>query len=144
MECEGDDGMKRRKKEEKFGKKKRWVLPVSIIGGALLLGVIVIGTFLIRHCSGLYVRTSNGRHVVVFDDMGPVLLSTKDKPDRFDGIETGDWVIAVCGALHETYPAQSSVKMVLRLWKGDLEDIPQKDRDAIWELGRLFENNSSE
>ena len=77
--------------------------------------------------------------MVVFDDIGPVVLSTKDKPDRFDGIETGDRIIAVCGALDESYPGQSDAKFVLRLWKGDLEDIPQKDRDAIWELGRLFE-----
>lgn len=81
--------------------------------------------------------------MVVFDDGGPVILSTKDKPDRFDGIETGDRIIAVYGFVHETYPAQSEAKFVLRLWKGDLEDIPQKDRDAIWELGRLFENTDA-
>ena len=81
--------------------------------------------------------------MVVLDDGGPVILSTTDKPDRFDGIETGDRVIAVCGFVHDTYPAQSYAKFVLRLWKGDLEDIPQEDRDAIWELGRLFENKES-
>ena len=124
-------------------KKKKWVLPVCIIGGVLLLCLVGVGAFLNRHCSGIYVRTSDGRHMVVFDDIGPVMLSTKDKPDRFDGIETGDRVIAVCGFVHETYPAQSEAKFVLRLWKGDLEDIPQKDRDAIWELGRLFENKDS-
>lgn len=124
-------------------KKKKWVLPVSIIGGVLLLCLVATGAFLLRYCSGIYVRTSGGRHMVVFDDIGPVIVSTKDKPDRFEGIETGDRVIAVCGFLHETYPGQSDAKFVLRLWKGDLEDIPQKDRDAIWELGRLFENNDS-
>ena len=81
--------------------------------------------------------------MVVFDDGGPVIMSTTDKPDRFDGIETGDRIIAVCGALNDTYPRQSDAKFVLRLWKGDLEDIPQKDRDALWELGRLFENKNS-
>lgn len=135
--------MKRRKKEKKSGKKKKWILPVSIIGGVLLLFLVVIGAFLLRHCSGIYVRTSGGRNMVVFDDTGPVVLSTTDKPDRFDGIETGDRVIAVCGFVHDTYPAQSDAKFVLRLWKGDLEDIPQKDRDALWELGRLFENKDS-
>ncbi|MBE5930864.1 MAG: hypothetical protein E7268_07425 [Lachnospiraceae bacterium] len=123
--------------------KKKWVFPVSIIGGVLLLGLVVIGAFLLWHCSGIYVRTSGGRHMVVFDDSGPMILSTTDKPDRFDGIETGDRVIAVCGFVHDTYPAQSDAKFVLRLWKGDLEDIPQKDRDALWELGRLFENKDS-
>ncbi len=123
--------------------KKKWVLPVGIIGGILLLGLVVVGAFLLRHCSGIYVRTSGGRHMVVFDDGGPVILSTTDKADRFDGIETGDRVIAVCGFVHDTYPAQSEAKFVLRLWKGDLEDIPQEDRDAIWELGRLFENKDS-
>lgn len=125
-------------------KKRKWVLPLCVIGGVLLLGLIVIGVFLLRHCSGIYVRTSGGRHMVVFDDGGPVIISTTDKPDRFDGIETGDRVIAVCGFVHDTYPAQSEAKFVLRLWKGDLEDIPQKDRDAIWELGRLFENKESD
>ena len=120
-------------------KKRKWVLPLCVIGGVLLLGLIVIGVFLLRHCSGIYVRTSGGRHMVVFDDGGPVIVSTKDKPDRFDGIETGDRIIAVCGALNDTYPRQSDTKFVLRLWKGDLEDILQKDRDALWELGRLFE-----
>lgn len=120
-------------------KKRKWVLPVSIIGGVLLLCLVVIGAFLLRYCSGIYVRTSGGRHMVVFDDIGPVIVSTKDKPDRFDGIETGDRVIAVCGALNETYPGQSEAKFVLGLWKGDLEDIPQKDREVLWELGRLFE-----
>ena len=124
-------------------KKRKWILPVSIIGGILLLGLVVVGAFLLRHCSGIYVRTSGGRLMVVFDDGGPVILSTTDNPDRFDGIETGDRVIAVCGFVHDTYPAQSEAKFVLRLWKGDLEDIPQKDRDAIWELGRLFENKES-
>ena len=131
--------MKHRNNVDKLGKKKNWVLPVSITGGVLLLGLIVIGAFLVRHCSGIYVRTSGGRHMVVFDDIGPVIVSTQDKPDRFDGIETGDRIIAVCGFVHETYPAQSYAKFVLRLRKGNLEDIPQKDRDAIWELGRLFE-----
>ena len=131
--------MKHRNNVDKLGKKKNWVLPVSIIGGVLLLGLIVIGAFLVRHCSGIYVRTSGGRHMVVFDDIGPVIVSTQDKPDRFDGIETGDRIIAVCGALNDTYPRQSDAKFVLRLRRGDLEDIPQKDRDAIWELGRLFE-----
>lgn len=129
--------MKPRNKEKKSGKKKKWVLPVSIIGGVLLLGVIVIGAFLLRHCSGIYVRTSDGRHMVVFDDIGPVIVSTKDKPDRFDGIETGDRVIVVCGFLHETYPAQSDAKFVLRLRKGDLEEIPQKHREELLEHGWL-------
>lgn len=124
-------------------KKKKWVLPVCIIGGVLLLCLAGVGAFLIRYCSGIYVRTSGGRHMVVFDDSGPVILSTKDKPDRFDGIETGDRIIAVCGFVHETYPAQSEAKLVLRLGKGDLEDIPQEDREALWELGRLFENTDA-
>ena len=124
-------------------KKRKWVLPVCIIGGVLLLCLAGVGAFLIRYCSGIYVRTSGGRHMVVFDDSGPVILSTKDKPDRFDGIETGDRIIAVCGFVHETYPAQSEAKLVLRLGKGDLEDIPQEDRDALWELGRLFENTET-
>ncbi len=132
--------MKCRNNEEKFGKKRKWVLPMSIIAGALFLCLVVTGVFLLRHCSGIYVRTSGGRHMVVFDDIGPVVLSTKDKPDRFDVIETGDRVIAICGALDETYPGQSDAKFVLRLWKGDLEDIPKKDREALPELGRLFEN----
>ena len=136
--------MKRRDAEEGTRRKKRkWVLPVSIIAGFFLLCLVVTGVFLLRHCSGIYVRTSGGRHMVVFEAIGPVVLSTEDKPDRFDGIETGDRVIAVCGFLHETYPAQSEAKFVFRLWKGDLEDIPQKDRDAIWELGRLFENTET-
>ncbi len=136
--------MRRRDAEEGTRRKKRkWGLPVSIIAVFFLLCLVVTGAFLLRHCSGIYVRTSGGRHMVVFDDGGPVILSTTDKPDRFDGIETGDRVIAVCGFLHETYPAQSEAKFVLRLWKGDLEDIPQKDRDAIRELGRLFENTET-
>ncbi len=124
-------------------KKKKWVLPVCIIGGVLLLCLAGVGAFLIRYCSGIYVRTSGGRHMVVFDDGGVIVLSTKDKPDRFDGIETGDRIIAVCGFVHDTYPAQSEAKLVLRLGKGNLEDIPQEDRDALWELGRLFENTET-
>ena len=135
--------MKPRNKEKKSGKKKKWVLPVSIIGGVLLLGVIVIGAFLLRHCSGIYVRTSDGRHMVVFDDIGPVIVSTKDKPDRFDGIETGDRVIVVCGFLHETYPAQSDAKFVLRLRKGDLEEIPEKHREELTEHGWLNQGTDS-
>ena len=119
--------------------KKKWVLPVGIIGGVLLLGLVVVGAFLLRHCSGIYVRASGGRHMVVFDDGGPVILSTTDKPDRFGGIETGDRVIAVCGFLHETYPAQSEARFVLRLRKGELEEIPETYRTELTELGWLTE-----
>ncbi len=86
----GDDKMQCRKKEKKSGKKKKWVLPVSIIGGVLLVCMVGVGVCLLRHCSGSYIRTNNGRHMVVFDTIGPVVLSTEDKPGRFDGIETGD------------------------------------------------------
>ena len=118
--------MKRRDAEEGTRRKKRkWVLPVSIIAGFFLLCLVVTGVFLLRHCSGIYVRTSGGRHMVVFEAIGPVVLSTEDKPDRFDGIETGDRVIAVCGFLHETYPAQSEAKFVFRLWKGIWRIFPR-------------------
>lgn len=110
----GDDKMQCRKKEKKSGKKKKWVLPVSIIGGVLLLCMVGVGVCLLRHCSGTYIRTNNGRHMVVFDTIGPVVLSTEDKPGRFDGIETGD-----------------------------LEDIPQKDREELVELGWLSEHTDS-
>ncbi len=110
----GDDKMQCRKKEKKSGKKKKWVLPVSIIGGVLLVCMVGVGVCLLRHCSGSYIRTNNGRHMVVFDTIGPVVLSTEDKPGRFDGIETGD-----------------------------LEDIPQKDREELVELGWLSEHTDS-
>lgn len=132
--------MRRGSEEKNSGTKKRkWLLPVSIIAGVLLLCVIGIAVFLVENCSGIYVRTSGGRNMVVFDKIGPVVLSNKEKPDQFDGLETGDRVLAIGGALNETYPGQSEAKFVLRLWKGDLEDIPQKDREALPELGRLFE-----
>ena len=110
----GDDKMQCRKKEKKSGKKKKWVLPVSIIGGVLLLCMVGVGVCLLRHCSGTYIRTNNGRHMVVFDTIGPVVLSTEDKPGRFDEIETGD-----------------------------MEDIPQKDREELVELGWLSEHTDS-
>ena len=110
----GDDKMQCRKKEMKSRKKKKWVLPVSIIGGVLLLCMVGVGVCLLRHCSGTYIRTNNGRHMVVFDTIGPVVLSTEDKPGRFDEIETGD-----------------------------MEDIPQKDREELVELGWLSEHTDS-
>lgn len=139
----GDDKMQCRKKEMKSRKKKKWVLPVSIIGGVLLLCMVVAGVCLLRHCSGTYIRTNNGRHMVVFDTIGPVVLSTEDKPGRFDGIETGDRVLVICGFLHETYPAQSDAKFVMRLGKGDLEEIPQKHREELTELEWLAEHTDA-
>jgi len=123
--------------------RRKWVIPVSIIGGVLLLCLVVTGVLFVRYCSGTYVRINNGRHMVVFDTAGPVVLSTKDKADRFDGIETGDRVLAICGFLHETYPAQSDAKFVMRLGKGDLEEIPRKYREELTELGWLSANADS-
>ncbi len=135
--------MRRGSEKKNSGKKRKWVLLVSMIGGVLLLCLVVTGAFLLRHCLGTYVRTNNGRHMVVFDTIGPVIVSTKDKPDRFNGMETGDRVLVICGFLHETYPAQSDAKFVMRLGKGDLEEIPQKYREELKELGWLAENTDS-
>lgn len=135
--------MKRKSEAAENRKKRKWVIPLSIITGVLLLFLVVTGLFLLKHCSGIYVRTSGGRHMVVFDDMGPVVLSTKDKTGLFDGIETGDRVIVTCGAVNESYPAQSSAKIVIKLGKGDLEDIPIKYREELEELGWLNQSAGS-
>lgn len=59
--------------------KRKGVLPISIIAGFLLLAVIGIGIFIVKNCSGIYVRTSGGGDMgdEGFPDWG-LTLSVRD------------------------------------------------------------------
>lgn len=117
-------------------KKKKWWIPVTIVVSLVFLCAIGFGIYCMSFYMGTYVKTQNGGNMVIFDD-NPIVLSDRTNRDLFEGLETGDRVLAIHGFIEETYPARSEAKVVFKLGKGSIDDIPQKVIDDLTEMGWL-------
>ncbi len=151
--------MKRRNAEEGVTrKKKRWVLPVLIVGSivvvfgvACLILLAVMAKKELGFSSGRYLAGSNGVRMVVTDDapdsitdqeeremyMSPVVMSNRTERDLFHNLETGDKILFVHRGIKESYPAGTGVYAVFKLKSGSIEDIPQKLLNDLTAMGWL-------
>ncbi len=104
-------------------KKKRWILPLVIVGVVLVAAVFVFGGLSSNKGYGI----STGR--LYFADIGTYLIDDNDnamhvadhtkKQDLFEGYESGDRVIILHGPVAESYLAQTEGYAVLRIGKSD-------------------------
>ena len=123
-------------------KKKRWILPVAIIGGILvtvLSAVLLFGGLSSNKGYGI----STGR--LYFADFGTYLIDDNDsamhiadrtkKKDLFEGYENGDRVIVLHGPVAESYPAETVGFAVFRIGKGEDGYKPSDETLGIYILG---------
>lgn len=107
-------------------KKKKWLLPVSIIGGFILLCILLlVVTVCIIGIKGYGISTGRlyfaEKHTYVIDDrdMAMLVSDQSKKGILFQGYENGDEVLIVHDGVEETYPSRTGAYYVIRIAKGN-------------------------
>lgn len=147
-----------RRSVETTKKKRKWVLPMVIVGSVIALlfiaCLIILGIMVKKELgfsTGRYLAGRDGVSMVVTDDapdgitdpeereryMSPVVMSNRTERELFKNLETGDKILFVHGGIKESYPAGTGVYAVFKLKKGSREDIPQKLLNDLTAMGWL-------
>lgn len=107
-------------------KKRKWILPVSIVGGVIVLCIVAIFAFgAILSAQGYGISTGrlyfadNGTYLINSDDMAMRVSDCSDDAELFKGYQNGDKVILFHDGVNETYPAQTGGYYIIRTSKGD-------------------------
>ena len=107
-------------------KKKKWLLPVSIIGGFILLCILllvvtvcIIGIKGYGISKGRLYFTEKHTYLVDDRDMAMLVSDQSKKGTLFQGCENGDEVLIVHDGVEETYPSRTGAYYVIRVAKGD-------------------------
>lgn len=148
----------KRRSVETTKKKRKWVLPVVIVGSVIALlfiaCLIILGIMAKKELgfsTGRYLAGRDGVSMVVMDDapdgitdpeereryMSPVVMSNRTERELFKKLKTGDKILFVHGGIKESYPAGTGVYAVFKLKKGSREDIPQRLLSELTTMGWL-------
>ena len=107
-------------------KKRKWILPVSIVGGVIVLCIAAIFTFgAILSVQGYGISTGrlyfadNGTYLIDSDDMAMRVADCSDDKELFKGYQNGDKVVLFHNGVEESYPAQTGGRFAFRVSKGD-------------------------
>lgn len=118
-------------------KKKKWLIPVSIIVAIFLIIATGIGIMTSKGLGfsiGRYLPTENGTGMLVVDN-SPIVMSNRTNRDLFRKLNVGDKILVIHDGIQETYPGKTGVYAVIKIKDGSNEDIPQKVVDDLTELG---------
>ena len=147
-----------RRSVETTKKKRKWVLPVVIVGSVIALlfiaCLIILGIMAKKELgfsTGRYLAGRDGVSMVVTDDapdgitdpeereryMSPVVMSNRTERELFKNLETGDKILFVHGGIKESYPAGTGVYAVFKLKNGSREDIPRRLLSELTTMGWL-------
>lgn len=107
-------------------KKRKWILPVSIVGGVIVLCIVAVFAFgAILSAQGYGISTGrlyfadNGTYLIESDDMAMRVSDCSKDAELFKGYQNGDKVILFHDGVNETYPAQTGGYYIIRTSKGD-------------------------
>ncbi len=127
-------------------KKKKWILPTSIIGGVVILCVVAVfafGAILSAQGYGISIGrlyfADNGTYLIDSDDMAMRVSDCSDDKELFKGYQNGDKVILFRDGVEETYPAQTGGYRIFCLSKGD---GTYKPADEVLGIGILGEDGA--
>lgn len=119
-------------------KKRKWVLPVCIVGGVislcLVLAVAFIGYMGITGygmtAGYLYIGDA-GTFLVEDNDTSMKLSDQSAGKNVFDGLNNGDKVIVIHDGVEETFPARTGAYHIVRLSKGSENYKPSDEALGI-------------
>lgn len=107
-------------------KKRKWIIPVSIVGGVLLLCVVAVfifGMVISANGYGLSIGRlyfgENGTYLIDGDDSAMNVSDRSDDEKLFDGYQSGDKVILLHSGVEESYPARTGGYRIFRISNGD-------------------------
>jgi len=123
-------------------RKRKWILPVSIVGGVIVLCIVAIFAFgAILSAQGYGISTGrlyfadNGTYLIDSDDMAMRVSDCSDDAELFKGYQNGDKVILFHDGVNETYPAHTGGYYIIRTSKGDGTYKPADEVLGIVSLG---------
>lgn len=107
-------------------KKKKWILPISIVGGVIILCIVAVfafGAILSAQGYGISIGSlyfaDNGTYLIDNDDMAMRVADCSDDKELFKEYQNGDKVVLFHDGVDESYPAQTGGYRIIRLSKGD-------------------------
>ena len=107
-------------------KRRKWILPVSIVGGVIALCIVAVLIFgAVLSAKGFGISTGrlyfadNGTYLIDSDDMAMRVSDCSGDGDLFEGYQNGDEVILFHSGVEEVYPAQTGGHFMIRTAKGD-------------------------
>lgn len=107
-------------------KKKKWILPVGIVCGIIVICAAAVFAFgAILSTQGYSITTGrlyfadNGTYLIDNDDMAMRVSDCTNDADLFKGYQNGDKVILFHNGVEESYPAQTGGYYIIRTSKGD-------------------------
>lgn len=127
-------------------KKKKWFIPVMVIGfvlGAIVVALGVIASKGMGISKGRYLEAKNGSAMLVLDN-SPILMSNRTGRDLFAKLNMGDEILVIHDGIAETYPGKTGVYAVFKLSNGTSGDIPQEVVETLTELGWQEEAQTDE
>ena len=122
-------------------KRKKILIAVIIAATAFALifaSFVALSHSGIRFSRGIYLESRHGDALVIIEN-SPIRMFDGDR-DIFDGLCTGDEILAVHGLIAESYPGQTRVYSVFKLGEGALDDIPREVIESLIRLGWLDED----
>ncbi len=127
-------------------KKKMWILPISIIGGVVILCIVAVfafGAILSAQGYGISIGrlyfADNGTYLIDSDDMAMRVFDCSDDKELFKDYQNGDKVILFHDGVEETYPAQTGGYRIFCLSRGD---GTYKPADEVLGIGILGEDGA--
>lgn len=126
--------------------KKKWKIPLCIIGGLLLICAGLLW-YMASHTLGFSVGrclvADNGSYMFI-DGNSPIVMSTRrDKETIFAGLETGDKILLLHDGIEESYPGGTGAYWCMKLEDGTQADIPEQVMEELAELGWIIVGNGN-
>ena len=125
--------------------KKKWMIPLCVIGGLLLIGTGLLW-YMVSHSMdfsvGRCLVTDNGSYMFI-DGNSPIVMSTRrDKEKIFGDLETGDKILLLHDGIQESYPGGTGAYWCMKLENGTQADIPEQVIEELAELGWIAAGNN--
>lgn len=127
--------------------KKKWVIPLCVIGVILLLcagGLWYMINHSMSFSVGRCLVADNGSYMFI-DGNSPIIMSNrKNKEGLFSGLGTGDKILIFHDGIAETYPGRTGAYWCVKLEDGTQADIPEQVIEELTELGWTIVGNEAD
>lgn len=118
--------------------KKKWVIPLCVIGGLLLICAGLLWYMVIHSMAfsvGRCLVANNGSYMLIDGNSPIVMRNRKDEEGMFAGLETGDKILLIHSGTETSYPGRTGAYWCMKLANGTQADIPEQVMDELTKLG---------
>ena len=122
-------------------KNKTWLILLLSFAGVIIALAVALGFLAIKGMGlsyGLYLEAKNDSSMLIVDN-SPMRMSGRSDRDIFAGLESGDRILVIHGAVAQSYPSQTGAYAVIKLWGGDASDIPSDVIENLMSMGWITE-----